>query len=375
MNLVVLGLGKVGLPLASYFGQLGHRVRGFDTNTDLTGRLLAGEKPLPWENCSLSDFTTVRELKTGLQEADAVYVIVPTPLEHDRLSCRHVLEAIAEVRPQWDGPIIVGSTIESRDAERVCSDPMIGYSPPLIRLGSVVADLSTASVVLSGAWSDLMHETIQAVWKREALRGSPVTIAVAKLAINVSLSMRVAWANELDDVCKHLGADSSVVLEAVQRDPRIGRGYMTPGWSPSGPCLPRDLVVWTGLSWTPIAGVVESRHASRRTRIVSGVLAQLRELRCRRVGIAGLVYNPGALDTTLSQGVVTALSIRDMGYEVRVYDPAQYYLPDFGSGHELFDYAVTLRDLESWAEVLVVTTAWPEFAALSTDKPLIDLRR
>src|SRR3990167_4181133 len=135
LRVCVLGLGKVGLPLASYLGWRGHTVYGFDSNPETTKRLMAGENTLPWEpRIYLDKISVCDSLERALEKSEIVYIIVPTPLEEgNRLSSEFVRKAREEVERRWSGPLIIGSTLDPRDAGDVCNVAHVVYNPPLIR--------------------------------------------------------------------------------------------------------------------------------------------------------------------------------------------------------------------------------------------------
>ena len=249
LNVCVLGLGKVGLPLASYLGWRGHKVYGFDTNPDITKRLMAGENTLPWEPRIHLEKITIRDsLEDALEKSELVYIIVPTPLEGGkRLSSEFVRRAREGVEKHWSGTIIIGSTLDPRDAGDVCDASHVVYNPPLIRLGHVFEDLRDMQVLLIGQRAAYAQRWVEWLWMHNArvVVGDPESIAVAKLAINVSLSMRIAWANELAEVCQRYRVSDKVVLDAVGADPRLGRGYLGAGWPPAGPCFVPGTLVFT----------------------------------------------------------------------------------------------------------------------------------
>lgn len=370
----MLGLGKVGLPTAVEFVSLGHTVSGFDLNSTLMDRLRRGEDVLPFEpsmNVSLQRRIHFAETAAeAVTYADVVYVIVPTPEDEIGLSSKFVREALDSIRHWYKGVIIVASTLDPRDADQICNEKRIVYNPPLIRLGLVRSDLSSANFLLIGGTDAVSMLVPKGLWKKQhAVEGSPKTIATAKLAINVSLSMRIAWANEISKICQANEVAQDVVLKAVQLDPRIGRGYMLPGWSPSGPCLPRDLVLWEKLACAPLASTMLQVHASQRDAVIAGVMRQILDYGDHpRVAVLGIMYNPNALDTTHSQGLTIAKECAKRGWPVVVYDPA-------GGLFELeVQQAVSAELAVKDATVVVIATAWLQFEKINIlGKPRINL--
>ena len=389
MKVAVIGLGRVGLPTACYFARLGHRVSGYDADAGLRSMLAGGTNPLPWEpqvDEWLNSVKYVPTLEASLANAACVYVIVPTPKVGHGLSAEHVRVVCQQIHDfGWTGWVIIGSTLDPRTVLDVCTHPSILYNPPLIRLGHVIEDLAYPTVALLGVNTSAGLRVLRELWgwpeidsrSPKQVVGDPLSIAVAKLAINVSLSSRIAWANEIAEMCQKLGASTEKVLEAVGGDARIGSAYLKPGWSPAGPCLPRDLDVWCSIGHLDfnIADGVSIGHVKARFRILENVHDWIiaTGLTKPTVGVLGLAYNVGALDTTLSQGLCVAESCIGWGYPVLGFDPTG---GDIVSGVSSYSGSLTLQEVLEKADVLIVATPWPEFKDVNkyaSNKPVLRL--
>lgn len=371
MKVAVIGLGKVGLPMATYFYSVGHDVVGVETDQARVDRFLNGDNVLPWEPDTFPiQFEVTSKFDTNI---DVAYVIVPTPMIGDKLSADLVVAACTEIRQSgFTGLIVVGSTLDPRDIVRVeqCGRP-IAYSPPLIRLGRVVADLTSAPLLLIGGDSPV---TVASMWGNRATRivGDMVSIATAKLAINTTLSTRIAWANEVASVCDSLGANADVVLAALRADPRIGPAYLAAGWPPGGPCLPRDLKAWVTMAKTPMAEAVQQGHTKKSAAMIKGLLMTISSVIDPNVAVLGLMYNPGGFDLTLSLGEAISNALMEGEIPVLAYDPAAQYFP-YAFNFPLGDSA---QETIEHSNVVVVATLWDEFRGLDFgDRLVLDMTR
>lgn len=316
----VIGLGKVGLPLACHLARLGYPVSGYDLK-------LPG--PMPWEP-GVNEFRHLvglaNSLGEALEAAAFALVVVPTPLEGGRLSSRHVREVLGALHTGPGTTWVVVSTLDPREAAEVCGRPEVVYCPAMVRLGSVMADLARPPVRLVGGLDGQRLLQALDLWDSgprdyPVVTSDAVTIALAKLAINVTLSARVAWANELARVARDIGADPEDVTFAVGSDRRIGREFMVPGWPPAGPCLPRDLEVWRQLPWASMAGAAYRSHLQTKQDILDALVHRLRKAADPpRVCILGYNYRPGVPDATETLGFSLREDCRELGWEVRALD-------------------------------------------------------
>ena len=316
MKVVVVGLGKVGGPLAMYLQVLGHDVIGFDVNANQVQMLHR-------------EVRSTLDPHEAYSSADAAVLIVPTPEDGDRLSSKYVREAGEEARALLPkgAPILIASTLDPRDANEVCGSIDAIYTPVFIRLGSVFEDLQNQKYLLVGAFDKARVADAVRVWKWHSnhrtgmlWHADPCTVACAKMAINASLSSRIAWANDIAERAKAFGADPSLVLQMVAEDPRIGGGYLKAGYPPGGPCLPRDLDVWTSVQGNGIAEAVLIGHRAARNRVIAKILEDLAAKPVRSILVVGLTYKEGGLDWTNALGMEILKELKGTEYKVYAYD-------------------------------------------------------
>jgi UDPglucose 6-dehydrogenase len=177
--------------------------------------------------------------------------------------------------------------------------------------------------------------------------------------------MKISFANQLGELCEAIpGARASAIADAIGRDHRIGPHYLQPATAFGGPCFPRDNRAIRRLGVTlPLAeatDVVNRRQIGR-------IVAHLQRIApgFERVGVAGLAYKPQTTVTDGSVGVELAAALQACGCDVYVHDPMTVAR----------DLPVTQVDtpegLERCADVIVITTAWPDYARV-WNKPVLD---
>ena len=83
------------------------------------------------------------------------------------------------------------------------------------------------------------------------------------------------------------------------------------------------------------------------------------------VAVLGMAYKPATGVIEASQGVMLARVLIDDGYRVLIADPQASAAAEAELGHRV--EAATAEEAIAQADVVVVTTPWPEFAAIPTD--------
>jgi len=317
-KVTVCGVGKVGTGIVTFLRSLKHVVTAFDVDP---ARL---KDFIPSDTLRLTT-----DPKEAYADAEAAILIVPTPQQGDGLSADYVIEAGEEARclVARGTPIYIASTLDPRTAGEVCGRFDAELVPVFIRLGSVVQDLVSQPFLLVGTHNRTFRDDlVRHVWgfrleeERRVVVSDPTTIATAKLAINASLSMRIGWANDMAERARRFGADPKAVCRIVGLDPRIGPAYSNAGYIPGGPCLPRDLDVWSAIPGRGMAEAVLVSHRATRGRVVATILEELNKRPVRTVLVVGLTYKEGGLDWTNALGMDAVRECAKAGYQVYAYD-------------------------------------------------------
>lgn len=397
----VIGLGKLGACLAAVLAEH-HNVIGYDIDERTVEQVNAGRAPVDEPGLDyLIDSHAQRTLRatTHIEEfarnTDIAFVIVPTPSDaQGRFDNRFVIDAVTNLGRALRAPgpytVVIVSTVMPgscgkpiKDALEQASQWPVGvglslvYSPAFIALGSVIHDLTHPDVILIGCddahGADAALKTLHPVAPSAVVNVMSLLDAeMAKLSLNVALSVKIAYANEVATICERIGANADHVLAAVGTDTRIGSKYLHPGGPASGPCLPRDLVAFDQLANdvgqpAHLASAADHVHRHQSSRVL-GQLVDLSGVDHPVIGILGAAYKPGTHITDESIGVRVAARAIAARWPVVMHDPKanvdELDVKQAGSGQQVCDEA----------DVILVATAWPEYKTLDfRGKPVVDL--
>ena len=176
-----------------------------------------------------------------LKAPDAVIVCVSTPPRKDG-SCemKNVYEVI-ETSP--DVPILIKSTISVEGWDMLVDafpNRMLTFSPEFLRAASAVEDLQNTDLMLIGGddacfWRDVFNVNVEIAEPRELI--------LAKYARNSFLALKVAYFNQLYDLCDALDVEYSAVAHYTTMDERIGdsHSFITEERGFGGHCFPKDI--------------------------------------------------------------------------------------------------------------------------------------
>jgi UDPglucose 6-dehydrogenase len=194
-----------------------------------------------------------------------------------------------------------------------------------------------------------------------------VNAELTKLSVNTFVTTKISYANMLAQVCERLpGADADVVTTAIGCDSRIGQKYLKGALGYGGPCFPRDNVAFSALARSTgapalLAEATDQLNRRQVPRLAEIILARLPKN--GTVGILGLSYKPHTEVIEESQGVDLARHLLETGVRVTVYDPAAMENTKRQLGAKAI-YAGSAAECAGQADVLLITTAWPEFKNL-----------
>ena len=173
-------------------------------------------------------------------DVDAVIVCVSTPPRPDG-SC-HMDNVYEVVEAAPDVPILIKSTISVEGWKMLVDtfpNRMLNFSPEFLRAASAVEDLQNMGLMLIGGtsctfWSNVFNVSIEIA--------EPEELILAKYARNSFLALKVAFFNQMYDLCDKLDIEYSAVAHYTTMDPRIGdsHSFITEERGFGGHCFPKD---------------------------------------------------------------------------------------------------------------------------------------
>lgn len=272
MNIGVLGLGKLGLPLACVYAAAGHDVWVWDSSDRVRDTFMRevfinsepGMTELLHQVKTRQHIELCSPVVMG-STCDVVFVVVPTPsLPTGEFSDEHVRKAVASLcsstdergyltidRPE-DRPlhVVIVSTVSPGTCEHLVADlpPNIhlSYAPTFIALGEVLHHLTMPTAQLIGAENSNEARYVEHVIRTVApgatyRRMSLVSAELGKITFNAYMTLKIVFSNVVGQMCDtYDGADIDDVLDVISLDQRISGPLSTAGGAYGGPCLPRD---------------------------------------------------------------------------------------------------------------------------------------
>src|SRR5437763_1666325 len=349
----VIGLGYVGLPLATEFAGKGLRATGFEVDATKVAKIKSGESYIG----DVKSETIKQNVDTGrlsattefgeLKDCDAIVICVPTPLRKTKEpDVSYILAAAEQIQKNVRrGQLIIlesttypGTTDEvllpmlQETGLKLDEDFLLAFSPERVDPGNPQFLTHNIPKVVGGVTPDstavAAHLYSQVVNNVHAVSSARVAEA-AKLLENTFRAVNIGMANEMARLCYALNIDTWEVIRAAATKP-FGFMPFYPGPGIGGHCIPLDPHY---LSWKArqhgfdsrfigLAEEVNSRMPEHVVQLISdGLNDDRKSMKGARVLLLGVAYKKDIDDVRESPALSIIDRLRSKGCEVSYHDP------------------------------------------------------
>lgn len=273
MKVGFVGLGKLGLPVATCMAARGIEVYGYDPNVGAYPDDLSYEDG--FDILAKQGRVNFCDLDTVVATCDPIFVAVqtphdpryegvtPLPAERVDFDYTYLRTAAAEIRCAAEErgvepTVAVISTVLPGTMEReiipVLAPLPLVYNPSFIAMGTTIRDFLNPEFVLLGGDNGEIREIHEACGVDRFYETTIANAELIKVAYNTFISLKLAFANTLLEVCHKTGCDVDAVTGALKRADRrlISGAYLDGGMGDGGSCFPPGELVMTEYGPRPI---------------------------------------------------------------------------------------------------------------------------
>jgi GDP-mannose 6-dehydrogenase len=417
----VFGLGYVGCVSAACFANEGFDVIGVDVNLAkvklvATGHATVVEEGIDSLICAMVE---AGRLHATVDPAEAVrhssisMICVGTPSQPNgslnllyvqRVAEQighalrdkeehHVIALRSTVLPGTIADLLI-PTLEESSGKHAGRDFSVCMNPEFLREGSSLQDFYHPPFTVIGAQTELVAQPLAKLYAGINAPLHITTIGVAemlKYACNCFHGVKVAFANEIGNLCKALGTDSHEVMRLFCEDKKlnISPTYLRPGFAFGGSCLGKDLraLVYRAKERDVDAPVLSAALESNRKQILKA-FDMVQSTRRRHVGILGLSFKSGTDDLRESPIVTLVEMLIGKGLALSIYDGCVSRAGLIGANRDYIEREIphiwslmrnSVDEVLESSDVIVIGHDAPEFRQiqplLNTDQTVIDLVR
>ena len=413
MDILMIGMGYVGLVTAVCFAEKGHKLICLDIDEEKISHLKKAEVPIyePGLNALLEkniaagriSFTTSYE--QALPCAPICFIAVPTPSQKDG-SCdlSYVLHAATEIAQHMQEAkiIVIKSTVPlgfaqqlKKHVENILEERCVSYTfdivsnPEFLKEGSAVEDCLKPERIIIGTTQVESEKIMRDLYspftlERDCiLRMDTTSAEMTKYAANSMLALRISFMNELAALCEKVGANINHVRVGIGSDSRIGQQFLNAGVGFGGSCFPKDiraLIAFSKNLGIPLSLLEAVEHVNERQKRVLGnkILSYFSErggIQGKSIAIWGLSFKPQTDDMREAPSLVLIDMLLSQEAQLRLYDPvATNNAKKILKGKRGVTFCQDEYESVTGASAVVLITEWKQFLNVDFSQigPLMD---
>jgi UDPglucose 6-dehydrogenase len=399
MRIAMIGSGYVGLVSGACFADFGHNVVCVDKDSAKIAMLAKNKVPIYEPGLDVLVASNVREerltfstdLPGSVHQAQVIFICVGTPScgEEGQADLSFVYAAAEEIAKAMEGftvvvnkstvPVGTGDEVERiiRSA-RPDADFAVVSNPEFLREGAAIYDFKHPDRIVVGCEDPragvVMHEAYRPLYINAApfLFTSRRTAELVKYAANAFLATKVAFINEMADLCEKTEANVQDVARGIGLDNRIGSKFLHAGPGFGGSCFPKDTLALThtarqfGAPTLIVEAVAKANHARKRHMVQKVIAACDGSVAEKTIAILGISFKQNTDDIREAPAIEIITALQRAGARIRAYDPqameqARPILLDVAFCQNPYACA-------EGASALVIVTEWDAFRALDFER-------
>lgn len=391
MIISIVGSGYVGLVTGTCLADCGHTVYCIDINKQKIDNLNKGIIPiyepgldaLIEKNIGLNKlfFTTDYDV---ISKSDVTFIAVATPPGEDGSADLQYVLAVAE---QFGKQIVkksiicTKSTVPVGTADKVRNTILnvlkerneniefeVVSNPEFLKEGTAIEDFMNPDRIVIGCDNSYSQDTMKLVYEKytdKIIFTSIKSAEMIKYASNSMLATRIAFMNELSNLCDKVGANIEDVAKGMGTDTRIGPKFLNAGCGYGGSCFPKDVkaLIQTGKENNVDLSILH--HVDMSNTWQKHILLDKFQDHFKsyykedlKVAVWGLSFKPNTDDTREATSLVMLQWLKDNVSHINVYDPIVKELPIKSDNISICNDKYEALD---GVDCLFIVTEWDEF--------------
>lgn len=402
MKITIIGSGYVGLVSAICLAKIGHDVISVDNDKEKIDNLNHGIVPIFEPNLTelLSEVKALQKiifttnLKQAINDCDAIFIAVGTPQGQDgSADLTFIFEVVKQIAVNSQKPqiIITKSTVPAGTGGKIkqfLADvaPNIKFSivsnPEFLREGFAIDDFMYPERIVIGVDSidskKIMQEIYQYFGDEKLIFTDVVTAELAKYACNSFLATKIAFVNQMADLCEAFNGDIKKLTQIMGSDSRIGSKFLSPGPGFGGSCFPKDIKAISNFAkqadvdLSIIENVITANQA-RIKKIVKKILeiVQKNKIKNCKIAFMGLAFKANTDDIRYSPAIAIIKELLKNNQDIKITasDPqadknAEIYFSNNDNVEIFADPYIAISD----SDIIIIATEWNEYKKLDFTK-------
>lgn len=378
-DICVIGLGRVGLPLALTLENKGFKVCGIDNNKTILQQLCETRMPFKEPGCQ-NLLENSKLLVSGdykyIKESKTIIITVGTPiLADDEINYNHIKSVIDEVLKNYSEGmhIILRSTIAPSTSVKLINyiskqldisletDFLFSYCPERLVEGQAIKELGTLPQIIGCADKTSYEASIkifEKVTTGKLIESSFVEAELSKIFLNASRYAYFSIINYLCIMSELYNVDIYKLLEIANTDyPRKILG--TPGFT-SGTCLKKDYkMISTGHPFCDLFENVNKINQSIPNFLIAIITSKVCVIEDLNIGILGYSFKSDSDDTRDSLSIKLIRCVENIFPNKIMINDEYVHIDNFNEEHQ--QYYCGLEQLFKESDIIIIATNHSEY--------------
>lgn len=400
MDILVIGVGYVGLVTGACFAEMGHHVICLDINQEKVNALEKGIIPIyepgleeiVKRNVKAGRLTFTTDYASSVGHSTVCFIAVDTPISQNGLPNTQNVENVAAhigKHMQKYMVVVTKSTVPVGTTERVgeiiaetlqARNTNLSFdvvsNPEFLKEGNAIHDFMKPDRVIIGVNNPQVIPFMKEIYSPFMLNHERLLVMdipsaeLAKYVANGMLATRISFMNEVAGLCEKVGANIDFIRRAIGSDQRIGPNFLYAGVGYGGSCLPKDIrgleaqarLVDYAMPLMHAVDAVNTRQKQSMAQKVIHYYSSQGSLRNKVIGVLGLAFKPDTDDMREASSLMLISELLKHGTILRVFDPvamdkAKAILYD----QPCIIWCQNEMEVADGADALVLMTEWKQF--------------
>lgn len=395
---MIIGSGYVGLVSGTCFAEFGFEVVCVDIDQAKIAMLRQGQLPiyepelpaLLKRNLEAQRISFTTDLTANIANVDLIFLAIGTPSIEDsgKVDLSAMFAAVRSLAPHLTKytPIVVKSTVPPGTCREIkqailATNPQAKFdiisNPEFLREGAAVNDFMRPDRIIVGLDNPKNRDIMASLYRPLYLLQTPIvfttleTAELIKYASNAFLATKIAFINEMADMCEKIDADVQVVSRAMGLDNRIGAKFLHAGPGFGGSCFPKDTLALHEFGQdiaapSKIISAVIHANTTRKQSMIDRVISACNgNVKNQTIAILGVAFKPNTDDIRESAALPLITGLLNSGAKIKAFDPAAIdNAKKYFATQTNIEFFNNIKSCISGANVLVIVTEWNEFRSL-----------
>ena len=417
MRISVVGLGFVGLSLATVLSSKNYSVDGIEIDKEKCSMISNGKSPFfepnleKMLNSGLKKKLRISNDFSLIKNSDLIFVTVGTPQDKSgAINLSPIKKAVKSIgkiisNNKKNPIILIKSTVipgtmqntilpilERESKKKAGKDFGLISNPEFLQETTAIKDTEFPHAVVIGGEKTRFVNKIEKFFAK-IHPNTPIIITnhqtaeMIKYANNSFLATKISFINQLSNICQKIpGANIDDISKTIGMDPRIGKLFLNAGPGYGGSCLPKDMKALINFAGSvginpSLLNAVEKTNEKQLENIILQIDKSLGNLKNKEITILGTAFKPNTDDIRDSIAIELIKKLLKKNVKITIFDPKAMKNTKNVFGEKI-KYAKSIQNSLEKSHCAIIMVHWKEFEKLNINliekmkkKFIIDCRR